>query len=405
MKSYQKITIITFLLIIFIYVCNITLLPQSMILIQGEKLNITTILGVTIGQKDSKEILQTSSNMNQKIVDDVGKMKVSLNLFGKVPIKEMTVNVLPKTTVIPMGKAIGMKLYTNGILVVGMSEIEGKKPYENSGIQEGDRIIEINNEKIENTNDLILTVNNSKGNDLEIKYIREEEIITTSMTPVKAQDDQYKLGLWVRDAAAGVGTMTFYEPSSGMFASLGHGITDVDTSDLINIGSGDLVTTSILSIVKGEKGSPGEIRGTIEQGIKLGNIYKNTAYGVYGGITNQTRLNINKNDEVELALRDEIKLGKAEILCELEDGKIEKYEIEIQKLYPNNNEDNKSMIIKITDQRLIEKTGGIIQGMSGAPIIQNGKLIGAVTHVLVNDPTTGYGVFADLMLKQLREVS
>lgn len=405
MKKYQKITIITFLLILFIYVCNITLLPQSMILIQGEKLNLTTIFGVTIGQKNGEKIMQTSSNMNQKVVDDVGKMKVSLNLFGKIPVKEMTVNVLPKTTVIPMGKAIGMKLYTNGILVVGMSEIEGKRPYENTGIQEGDRIIQINDEKIESTSDLIKTVNESNGNDLEIKYMREEETITTSMTPVKAQDNQYKLGLWVRDAAAGVGTMTFYEPSSGMFASLGHGITDVDTSDLINIASGDLVTTSILSIQKGEKGSPGEIRGTIEQGVKLGNIYKNTAFGVYGKITNQTRLSLNQNEEIELALRDEIKQGKAEILCELEDGKIEKYEIEIQKLYVNNNEDNKSMIIKITDQKLIETTGGIIQGMSGAPIVQNGKMIGAVTHVLVNDPTTGYGVFADLMLKQLREVS
>ena len=199
--------------------------------------------------------------------------------------------------------------------------------------------------------------------------------------------------------------MTFYEPSSGMFAALGHGITDIDTSDLIQIANGELVTTNILSIVKGEKGAPGEIRGTIENGVSFGNIYKNTKYGVYGNVLNKSRLELNSAEEMEVALRNEIKTGKAQILCELQDGKIERYEIEIQKLFINNNEDNKSMVIKVTDKRLIEKTGGIIQGMSGAPIIQNGKFVGAVTHVLVNDPTIGYGVFADIMIKQLKEVN
>ena len=199
--------------------------------------------------------------------------------------------------------------------------------------------------------------------------------------------------------------MTFYEPSSGMFAALGHGITDIDTSDLIQIANGELVTTNILSIVKGEKGAPGEIRGTIENGVSFGNIYKNTKYGVYGNVLNKSRLEVNSAEEMEVALRNEIKTGKAQILCELQDGKIERYEIEIQKLFINNNEDNKSMVIKVTDKRLIEKTGGIIQGMSGAPIIQNGKFVGAVTHVLVNDPTIGYGVFADIMIKQLKEVN
>lgn len=406
MKLYKKILIILFLVVIFIYTCNITLLPNNLILIQGEMLNLKTAYGITLGKDaDSEGILQASSNINKNKVSNIGKLDVKLNLFGKFKVKDMTVNVIPNTKVIPVGKAIGMKLYTDGVLVVGMSEINGKKPYENTGIQEGDRIIEINNEKVDSTDELIETVNKSNGKQIAVKYKRNEDIITTSIEPAKTDDDQYKLGLWVRDAAAGVGTMTFYEPSSGMFAALGHGITDIDTSDLIQIANGELVTTNILSIVKGEKGAPGEIRGTIENGVSFGNIYKNTKYGVYGNVLNKSRLELNSAEEIEVALRNEIKTGKAQILCELQDGKIERYEIEIQKLFINNNEDNKSMVIKVTDKRLIEKTGGIIQGMSGAPIIQNGKFVGAVTHVLVNDPTIGYGVFADIMIKQLKEVN
>ncbi len=406
MKLYKKILIILFLVVIFIYTCNITLLPNNLILIQGEMLNLKTAYGITLGEDaDSEGILQASSNINKNKVSNIGKLDVKLNLFGKFKVKDMTVNVIPNTKVIPVGKAIGMKLYTDGVLVVGMSEINGKKPYENTGIQEGDRIIEINNEKVDSTDELIETVNKSNGKQIAVKYKRNEDIITTSIEPAKTDDDQYKLGLWVRDAAAGVGTMTFYEPSSGMFAALGHGITDIDTSDLIQIANGELVTTNILSIVKGEKGAPGEIRGTIENGVSFGNIYKNTKYGVYGNVLNKSRLELNSAEEMEVALRNEIKTGKAQILCELQDGKIERYEIEIQKLFINNNEDNKSMVIKVTDKKLIEKTGGIIQGMSGAPIIQNGKFVGAVTHVLVNDPTIGYGVFADIMIKQLKEVN
>lgn len=404
MKLYKKILIVLFLLVIFVYICNITLMPNNLILIQGETLDLKTIYGITVGRKQDGKVLQASSNLNKNKVNDTGKIEVSLNLFGNIPVKKMDVNVIPKSKVVPVGKAVGMKLYTEGVLVVGMSEINGKKPYENSGIQEGDAIIEINNEQIENTNDLIETVNKSNGTTVEVKYKRNEQTITTSIEPAKVNENEYKLGLWVRDAAAGVGTMTFYEPSSGMFAALGHGIADIDTSELINIESGELTTTNILSIVKGQKGTPGEIRGTIENSESLGSIYKNTSFGVYGKVQSKNRLDINNMEEMDVALRDEIKTGKAQILCELENGKTEKHDVEIKKLYLNNNENNKSMVIKITDEKLIEKTGGIIQGMSGAPIIQNGKFIGAVTHVLVNDPTVGYGVFADIMIKQLKEV-
>jgi len=183
----------------------------------------------------------------------------------------------------------------------------------------------------------------------------------------------------------------------------GHGIIDVDTSELIKIANGELVTTNILSINKGEKGNPGEIRGTIESGYTIGEISKNSSFGVFGKLSSPSRINVSSNDAIEVALREEIKTEEAQIICELENGKKEYYDIEIQRVFLNNNQDNKSMLIKIKDEDLIEKTGGIIQGMSGAPIIQNGKFIGAVTHVLVNDPSMGYGVFADMMLKQMRE--
>lgn len=328
---------------------------------------------------------------------------MGVQLFGKLNVSNVTLNVIPKTTVIPLGNTIGLKLYTEGVLVVGMSEIEGKKPYENTGIQEGDRIIKIDKQNISSTDDLVQTVNSAQGKEVQVTYIKDDtlEELTTNMLPAKTKDNEYKLGLWVRDAAAGVGTLTFYEPSTKMFAALGHGITDIDTGDIVTIANGELVSSNIVSITKGEKGTPGEIRGSIDGETKLGDISKNTSFGIFGKISNKTKLEINQN-EMEVLARNEIEQGKAQIICELEEGKKKTYEIQIQKIYTTNNTDNKSMLIKVTDKELLEKTGGIIQGMSGSPIIQNGKFVGAVTHVLVNDPTTGYAVFADMMLKQMK---
>lgn len=213
------------------------------------------------------------------------------------------------------------------------------------------------------------------GNSLEIKYVREGEEYSTNLSPAKTKENEYKLGLWVRDAAAGVGTISFYEPETGNFAALGHGIMDIDTSKLIDISKGELVTSKIISIVKGENGKPGEIKGSIENGTSCGEIYENTPFGIYGKIRNTSVLGIDKSKTIEVANRDEIKTGDAKILCTLENGKKQEYDIKIEKIYLTNNSNNKSMLIKVTDEELIEKTGGIIQGMSGSPIIQNGKFI------------------------------
>ena len=412
MKRKIKVILLLFILLfLYIYVASVTLVPNSIILMQGESLNLATLWGISIKENENsnpnigeynqnKTIETATKNIEDNSLNETGKIDLSLNLLDKIPLKEISVNVIPKVNVIPLGNAIGLKLYTEGVLIVGMSEIEGKRPYEFSGIKEGDRIISIDNKKIETTEDLIETVNSSKGKEVSIKYVRENSEEVTNITPVQTKQDEYKLGLWVRDAAAGVGTASFYIPSTGMFASLGHGITDIDTGDLITISNGELVSTNIVSIQKGEKGKPGEIKGSIEGSSKIGEVYKNTSFGIYGKKTNKNRLNITEK-EMEILNRNEIKQGKAEIICELESGNKKNYSIEIEKIYTSNNKDNKSMLIKITDKELLEKTGGIIQGMSGSPIIQNGKLVGAVTHVMVNDPTKGYAVFADMMIKQM----
>lgn len=398
-----KILIVLVMLFSYVYICSINAVPSNIVIFEGEKLNLKMATGLSLS--NSKTVL-TTSNINKEKISTAGSNNLELNLFGGIKVKAVNVDVIPKTTVILLGKAIGMKLYTKGVLVVGMSQIdtdnnEKIKPYENSGIELGDTILEVNNTEINNTDELIKEVNNSEGQPIKIKYLKDEQTLETSITPVKSKNE-YKIGLWVRDAAAGVGTLTFYEPSTNLFMSLGHGISDIDTEEIVNISTGELVTANILSINKGKKGIPGEIRGTIDYGSTIGTIYKNTNFGVYGLVTNKSQLNILEN-EIEVATRDEIQEGKAQIMCQLDNTGTQKYDIEIEKIYKNNSEDNKSMLIKITDEQLIEKTGGIIQGMSGAPIIQNGKFVGAVTNVLVNDPTKGYGVFADIMIKQMRE--
>ncbi len=406
-KFLKKIVIFIFLCIIYIYVLVIEAIPEKITIFEGEDISLKTFFGITLHAEE--DVLTVSANTGQKTIHTVGNEKVSVSLFDKLFIKSVDVSVLPKTTVIPVGNIAGVKLYTNGVLVVGMSEIEGEdnktyKPYENTGIEEGDTIVKINDNLVNSTDELIEKVNMSKGEKVEIEYIHEEETKECSITPVKTNEEEYKLGLWVRDSAAGVGTVTFYEPATQSFGALGHGITDIDTGDLLNIASGEFVTAEILNIKKGEDGNPGKIQGTVEEQETIGEITKNTEFGIYGKIQDLSSLNIDTSKEMEVAMRDEIELGKATILCSLDNQTVKEYEIEITKIYKDNHYNNKSMEIKVTDEELIEKTGGIIQGMSGAPIIQNGKFIGAVTHVLVNSSTEGYAIFGDLMLKQSKQV-
>lgn len=360
------ITIIIILLTTYLYTLFIQSIPDNIVIFEGETINLKTILGIKADLTEKNKVIETISRNQTKPINTTGKKVVKLSLFENIFVKNVDVDVLPKTKVIPVGSIAGIKLYTSGVLVVGMAEIQGidnkkYKPYENTGIQEGDRIISINNKSIGNTEELVNTVNSSNGNEIQIQYVHDKNTQECSIKPVETSQKEYKLGLWVRDSAAGVGTVTFYEPDSQSFAALGHGITDIDTEKLIDIASGEFVTTKILNVVKGESGNPGRIQGTVDNQKNIGVIYKNTKFGIYGKVDNVSSLNINSSKKMDLALRDEIRTGKATILCSLENGKIDEYEIEIEKVFKDNNYDNKSMLIKVTDNRLLEKTGGIIQ--------------------------------------------
>ena len=360
------ITIIIILLTTYLYTLFIQSIPDNIVIFEGETINLKTILGIKADLTEKNKVIETISRNQTKPINTTGKKVVKLSLFENIFVKNVDVDVLPKTKVIPVGSIAGIKLYTSGVLVVGMAEIQGidnkkYKPYENTGIQEGDRIISINNKSIGNTEELVNTVNSSNGNEIQIQYVHDKNTQECSIKPVETSQKEYKLGLWVRDSAAGVGTVTFYEPDSQSFAALGHGITDIDTEKLIDIASGEFVTTKILNVVKGESGNPGRIQGTVDNQKNIGVIYKNTKFGIYGKVDNVSSLNIDSSKKMDLALRDESRTGKATILCSLENGKIDEYEIEIEKVFKDNNYDNKSMLIKVTDNRLLEKTGGIIQ--------------------------------------------
>ena len=352
------------------------------------------------------EIHEVASVSNENI----SKTNVEVKLFGIVNVKNISVTSIEKYEVVPLGKLIGLKLYTNGVLIVGMTEIEDinnikLKPYETENIKEGDSIVAVNGKEITSIKDLELLVNKSSGEKIKLTLIRDGEVLTSYVTPAQVEKNKYKLGLWVKDAATGIGTICFYEPNTRSYAALGHGITDVDTDKLIDIDYGDIVTSKIISIKKSEVGNAGEIKGSIAGQEKIGEVLKNSEFGIFGRLDNLTKFNIDTENTVDVALRNEIKLGKAKVRCTLDNDITKDYDIEIEKIFINNNQNNKSMQIKITDPELIDKTGGIIRGLSGAPIIQNGKFVGAITNVLVNDPEKGYAVFGDIMIKEILKLN
>lgn len=395
MNFIKKIFIILVLIVILIYTVNITSIPKSIILFQSEELNIVKIFGIDFEEEQTK-VIQTSSNSGK-----TESKTVTVKLFNTIPVKKINVSTIKNTKIVPLGNTIGIKLYSDGVLVIGMTEVEGKKPYENTGIKEGDLIVSVDNVLVTTTEKLIECVNNSEGEKIELEYMRDGTKYLTKIEPVRTKENDYKIGLWVRDGAVGIGTATYYEPTTKKIATLGHGIVDRDTDKLISVEKGEILTSQITKIKKGEKGTPGEIKGVINENKVIGTINQNTIFGIYGFLKDVSELKINESNAIEVALKDEIKIGKANVILTI-DGKTRKeYEIEIKKIYKNNTEDNKSMLIEIVDEELINKTGGIVQGMSGAPIIQNGKFIGAVTHVLVNNPLQGYAVFGETMIKQM----
>lgn len=327
---------------------------------------------------------------------------LALNNFNRIEIQASENNLLQSPIeVVPGGQPIGVKLNTKGVLVVALSDIDGIEekilsPAATAGIQIGDCIVEINRLAVNCCQDISDAINNSKGKEIEVTIDRNSEKYFKKVIPKKSiSDNKFKIGLWIRDSTAGVGTLTFYDLNSNKFAALGHPITDSDTGTILKVSTGKITLSSIVSVKKGERGTPGELRGIfIGEDSPIGSITKNTQCGIFG----ETNSSIFKNKPMKIGLRSEVKEGPAKILTTIDGDKPEAYDVVIEKLLAQDAPGPKSMIIRVTDQRLLEKTGGIVQGMSGSPIIQNNKLIGAVTHVLVNKPDTGYGIYVEWML-------
>ena len=284
MNFIKKLLIILILTTSLIYTVNIDNIPGKIILFKDEELKLGEIIGITVRQKADEIILTSNNNKN------IESETLEIALFNIIPVKDVQISRVEKTKVIPLGNTVGIKLYSDGVLVIGMTEIEGKKPYENTGIKEGDLIKAVDNIKVLSTEDLIRCVNKSNGNNIEIMYQRDGEEYKAEIEPVRTKENEYKIGLWVRDGAVGIGTATYYEPENGFIATLGHGIVDRDTDSLIEIAKGELLTSQITAIKKGEKGTPGEIRGIIDETDEIGTINKNTEYGVYGKASNTLEL-------------------------------------------------------------------------------------------------------------------
>lgn len=355
--------------------------------------------------KVSKLVNTTYENNNKS-----KNKNLNVNLFGLLKVKSISVNKVPQElSVYPGGQPIGVKLKTKGALVIGLSDLEGEKgkitsPAALSGIELGDSILEINNEKIDKGEKILSIISKSNGEAVNIKLEKKGKIIEKQVKAQKNKEGDYKIGLWVRDSTTGVGTLTFYDDKTKKFAALGHPITDIDTGVILSVDTGEILPSSIISIKKGVKGNPGELKGIfLDNKSYVGNINNNTECGIFGDINNSNIYDYNK--KMKVALRNEIKEGPAHILTTIQGEKPKKYNINIERLLPQGEVGPKSMLIKVTDKELLNKTGGIVQGMSGSPIIQNDKIIGAVTHVLINKPDTGYGIYIEWMLKDSKIIN
>lgn len=374
-------------------------LPSHVTLIQGERFSLQ--VGPAIGSQPvtAKRLKDTEFEAKS-----VGVFEDHYRLFGKIPIKKTQIEVLEQTHVIPCGNTIGVKIETDGVLVIGTdavvtSEQQTRNPAQEADLQIGDLIVRAQNHSITNTDQLKDIIAQSKGAPLSLTVLREDKEQELWIQPLWQQADQtYHIGAWVRDSAAGIGTMTFYDPQKQRFAALGHGITDMDTNDMLRIGNGEIVSTRVTRIKKGEAGNPGELQGHFTSDMALGTIDTNTDCGVFGTLYEKEALPAHA--VLPLASHSSITVGPAEILCTLHGEQVASYQIEIEKVSPQAWQSTKGMVIRMTDPELIAKSGGIVQGMSGSPIIQNGKLVGAVTHVFVNDPTRGYGIFIENMLSE-----
>jgi stage IV sporulation protein B len=383
-------------------------IPKEITLFNGQHHIISSSLPVSAKVYKGKDTIAFSQNNDNLTVDarKSGEGEMMLEMSG-IPIKKVNVNVLSNLKVVPGGQSIGVKLNTVGVLVVGHHQVETEKgnqsPGEIAGIQVGDIIKKINGKTIEKMNDVTPYIQEAgkNGKPLHLVILRDQKEFQTKLIPLKDKHDHaFRIGLYIRDSAQGIGTMTFYHPESGKYGALGHVISDMDTKKPIVVDDGQIVKSTVTSIHKGSNGDPGEKLARFSEDKKIiGNITRNSPFGIFGKLTKSIENGI-MDKPLPITLSHQVKEGPAQILTVVDNDKVEAFDVEIVSTIPQKFPATKGMVIKITDKDLLNKTGGIVQGMSGSPIIQDGKLVGAVTHVFVNDPTSGYGVHIEWMLNE-----
>lgn len=333
--------------------------------------------------------------------DESGEYDINVKLLGILDIKKIKVNVFDDYRVIPCGMPVGMYLKTDGVMVIGTGNVEDAAGEESCPAKDvifsDDYIVAINDINVSSKSQLIYLINKYGENDIKLGIRRDGKKINVKIKPVRCSEKDYKIGVWVRDDTQGIGTLTYVD-EDGNFGALGHGISDIDTGKLLSSEEGKLYTADIWGIKKGEKGAPGGLCGTInyDDSNLIGNITSNNDAGIYG-VANERLINRCGNEPVEICLKQEVKEGKATVLCTLE-NEVKEYDIVIEKVDHSNNNKYKGMVIQVTDPELLGETNGIVQGLSGSPILQNNKIVGAVTHVFVNDPTKGYGILIEEMI-------
>lgn len=301
--------------------------------------------------------------------------------------------------VIPVGRTVGIKLFSDGVLVVGLSDVQGaqktRSPARAMGLKVGDVITHVNGKEVDTIEQVQTAIQTLAGRPMTLKVTRQDKQLQLSGSAACTAQGGYQLGAWIRDSMAGIGTMTFYDPHSKVFGALGHGVNDVDTARLMTMQSGSILYSTVNDVKKGCAGEPGELHGSFDAQRDLGRLYANTDAGIFGTMEQPVTEAV---QPIPIAARDEVRPGAATILSNVAGDEVKEYQVDIVHVYPAQAGELRNLMLKVTDPELLEKTGGIVQGMSGSPIIQNGKLVGAVTHVLVNDPTRGYGIFIENML-------
>lgn len=335
---------------------------------------------------------------------DEGAASLTVRLLGLLPFKRIPVSVQEERVLIPGGSAVGVAIRTQGVLVVGASDLGGSSasPARMAGLLPGDLIQAVDGTAVTSARGLSGMITSDET--VVLTVLRDGEILSIPLKPVAdPRDGVYRLGVWVRDSTAGIGTLSFYDPETGRFAALGHAITDIDTGMVLDVQEGEIAQSRITEIHKGERGAPGELVGEFSGSATLGEIKENSVYGIYGSAY-EPMGNILYPEGIPVLSRDEVHLGAAQLLTTLDETGVHAYDCEIVRLARQDSPAQRSMVIRVTDPELLEKTGGIVQGMSGSPIIQDGRLAGAVTHVYVNDPTAGYGLYVDWMIDRADRV-